>query len=177
MWYVNGPAHGILVFISYRSYYCIATRWPDKRCLSQACTFIRSSWRCTFKWRRQWHFIDTKIDNYVLIASLNSESASILINRILEVSSTMRIKIGTRTTSASERLHCWTRLRVESFDIKFTTHSFENACWIAGQASRCQQAFSKPCLVNLISCILYISHMRKCLKETAMLTYPAKQHV
>ena len=28
---------------------------------------------------------------------------------------------------------------------------FENACRIARQASQCQQAFSKPCLVNLIS--------------------------
>ena len=35
--------------------------------------------------------------------------------------------------------------------IKFTRLSFENACWIARQASRCQHAFSKPCLVNLIS--------------------------
>ena len=39
-----------------------------------------------------------------------------------------------------------------SFDIKFTRLGFENACWIALQASRCQQAFSKPsCPVNLIS--------------------------
>ena len=38
-----------------------------------------------------------------------------------------------------------------SFDIKFTRLGFENACCIARQASRCQQAFSKPCLVNLIS--------------------------
>ena len=38
-----------------------------------------------------------------------------------------------------------------SFDIKFTRLGFENACLIARQASRCQQAFSKPCLVNLIS--------------------------
>ena len=34
---------------------------------------------------------------------------------------------------------------------KFTRLGFENACWMARQASRCQQAFSKPCLVNLIS--------------------------
>ena len=54
----------------------------------------------------QWHWIDTKIYNnmYVSIASLNSESACKLINRI--------------------------------------------------QVSRCQQAFSKSCLVNLISNIL-----------------------
>ena len=35
-------------------------------------------------------------------------------------------------------------------DIKFTRLGFENACSIAWQASRCQQAFSKPCLVNLM---------------------------
>ena len=28
---------------------------------------------------------------------------------------------------------------------------FENACWIAQQASWCQQAFLKPCMANLIS--------------------------
>ena len=38
-----------------------------------------------------------------------------------------------------------------SFDIKFTRLGYENACWIARQASRCQQALSKSCLVNLIS--------------------------
>ena len=32
-----------------------------------------------------------------------------------------------------------------SFDIKFTRLGFENTC------SRCQPAFSKPCLANLIS--------------------------
>ena len=37
------------------------------------------------------------------------------------------------------------------FDIKFTRLCFKNTCWIPQQASRCQQAFSKPCLVNLIS--------------------------
>ena len=66
--------------------------------------------------------MNINFDNYVLIASLNSESASILISRIPEARSTMRalsgarctdtmlytlrIRIGTRTTSASERLHC-----------------------------------------------------------------------
>ena len=35
--------------------------------------------------------------------------------------------------------------------IKFTSLGFEDASWIARQASQCQQAFSKPCLVNLIS--------------------------
>ena len=37
------------------------------------------------------------------------------------------------------------------FYIKFTRLSFENACWIAPQALRCQQSFSKPCPVKLIS--------------------------
>ena len=35
-------------------------------------------------------------------------------------------------------------------DIKFARLGFENVCRIARQASRCQHAFSKPCLVNLI---------------------------
>ena len=38
-----------------------------------------------------------------------------------------------------------------SFDINVTRLGFVNTCWIARQASRCQQTFSKPCLVNLIS--------------------------
>ena len=33
-------------------------------------------------WGRQWHWIDTKLGNYVIIASLYSESACKLINRI-----------------------------------------------------------------------------------------------
>ena len=61
-----------------------------------------------------------KIDNYVIIASLKSETVGKLINRIPG----------------------W------HLDIKFTRLGFENVC---RQASRCQQAFSKSCLVNLIS--------------------------
>ena len=38
-----------------------------------------------------------------------------------------------------------------SFDTKITRHGFENPCWTAWQASWCQQAFSKPYLVNWIS--------------------------
>ena len=33
-----------------------------------------------FEWRRQWRYIDTKIDNYVIIASLKSEPIGKLIN-------------------------------------------------------------------------------------------------
>ena len=47
-----------------------------------ACAFIRSWWRCTFLWRRQWHCIDTILDNYVIMASLNSDKVCKLINRI-----------------------------------------------------------------------------------------------
>ena len=55
--------------------------------------FIRSSLRCTFlsksrvasfhffEWR-QWHWIDTKLDNNVIIASLKSESTCKMRNRI-----------------------------------------------------------------------------------------------
>ena len=35
-----------------------------------------------FKWCHQWHWINTKIYKYVIITSLNSESACKLINRI-----------------------------------------------------------------------------------------------
>ena len=41
--------------------------------------------------------------------------------------------------------------RFASFDIKVTRLGFENACRIARHALRCQQAFSKPRLINLIS--------------------------
>ena len=47
-----------------------------------ACAFIRSSWHCTFLWHRQWHWIDTKLEHDVIIASLKSESTCELINRI-----------------------------------------------------------------------------------------------
>ena len=43
------------------------------------------------------------------------------------------------------------RIPGSCLDIKFTWLGFENACCIARQASRCQQAFPKPCLVNLLS--------------------------
>ena len=54
--------------------------------------------------------------------------------------------------------------RFVSFDIVFTRLSFEKACLIPRQASRCQQAFSVPCLVNLISkdthLVFYIYQIR-----------------
>ena len=78
--------------------------------ISLACTR-----HCTFWMTSLMRWINTKIENYVIIASLKSETMRKLINRI-------PASLG-----------------------------FENACWIARQASRCQQAFSKPCLVNLIS--------------------------
>ena len=113
-----------LIFISYRSYNCIAKRCLINVVYLTACALnIRSWWRCTF-WMT-WHWMETKIDSYVIIASLNSESAWKLINRTPGFT---------------------------SFDIKLTRlNLIENASWIARQASRCQQAFSKPCLVNLIS--------------------------
>ena len=62
--------------------------------------------------------------------------------------------------------------RFASFDISFNRLSFENACWIARQALRCQQAFLKPCLVNLISkdthLVFSIYNLRTCL---SMSTY------
>ena len=38
-----------------------------------------------------------------------------------------------------------------SFDIKFTRQGFENGCRIARLCRAIRHAFSKPCLVNLIS--------------------------
>ena len=64
-----------------------------------------------------------KNENYVIIAGLKSETMGKLINRIPG----SRILISSLPGSALRTL-------VESL-----------------QASRCQQAFSKPCLVNLIS--------------------------
>ena len=116
---------------------CIVARWPDKRCLSHSmCLYqvIMPWWPdkgtcceivALLEWRRQWHWIDTKLDNDIIIASLKSESIYCkLINRIP----------GSHLKK-----------------IKFTRLDFENACLIAQQASRCQQTFSKPCLVNLIT--------------------------
>ena len=89
-----------------------------------------------FEWRRQWHWIDTKLDNDVILANLKSEPTFKLIKK---------------------------NIRFASFDMKFTRLDlyplstlifrlgFKNACLIARQASRCQQAFSKLYLVNLIS--------------------------
>ena len=77
-----------------------------------------------FEWRRLWRWINKNIENYIIIASLRSETMGKLINWIPGFA---------------------------SFDIKFTRFGLENACWIARQASWCQQAFSKPCQVNLIT--------------------------
>ena len=65
-----------------------------------------------------------KIGNYVIMASLKSETMGKLIKRIPD----LRLLISSLPGSPLRTL-------VE----------------IARQASRCQQAFSKPCLVNLIS--------------------------
>ena len=65
-----------------------------------ACAFIRSWWCCTFEWRPQWCWINTKVDNYIIMASLK-----------------------------------WLREHMSN-------HSASLAI---------QEAFSKPCLVNLIS--------------------------
>ena len=59
----------------------IVACWPDKRCLSHVSLSGHDD-VALFEWRRQWHWIDTKNYRYVIIASLNSESACKLINRI-----------------------------------------------------------------------------------------------
>ena len=67
---------------------------------------------------------NTEIENYIIIAYLKSETVGKLINRIPGA----RLLISSLPSSALRTL-------VD----------------IARQASLCQQAFSKPCLVNLIS--------------------------
>ena len=47
-----------------------------------ACAFIRSWWRCTFWMTSLMAWIDTKIENYVIIASLKRETTGKLINRM-----------------------------------------------------------------------------------------------
>ena len=72
--------------------------------------------------------MNKNIENYVIIASLNSETMDKLINLISSLQG-----------SLWERIH-----------------------WIPRQASRCQQAFSKPCLVpHLVVIILSEDTLRK----------------
>ena len=61
----------------------IVARWPDKRCLSHGHVPLSSYHDAAmFKWRSQWHWIDTKIDNDVIIAGLKSKPTCKLINRM-----------------------------------------------------------------------------------------------
>ena len=62
---------------------CVVARCLIHVVYLRACAFIRSWCHCTiFKWRRQWHWIDTIIENYVIIAIMKSETIGKLINRI-----------------------------------------------------------------------------------------------
>ena len=76
-----------------------------------ACAFIRSSWRCIFEWRHQWHWIGTKIDNNVILATLKSETTCKLINRIPG----LRLLISSLPGKAS-------RMLVESRGLPKDTH-------------------------------------------------------
>ena len=101
----------------------IVARWPDKRYLWHVLISGHHD-VALYECRRQWHGIDTKIDNYVIIARLKkSEQTCKLINWIPS-----------------------SRLLISSLPgLTSRTH-------VEWQASRAiQQAFSKPCLVNLIS--------------------------
>ena len=89
-----------------------------------ACAFIRSWWPCTFWMTSLMTLNQHKNQNYVISPSLKSVTMGKLINRIP----------GSHLLISS-----------------LPGLGFDSACWIARQASRCQQAFSKPCLVNLIS--------------------------
>ena len=85
---------------------CIATRWLINIIYLTACAFIRSWWRCTFEWCHLWRWIKTKIENYVIIASLKSETMGKLNPKFV------------------------------SFDIKDTRLGFENVCWIARDVNK-----------------------------------------
>ena len=61
------------------------------------------------------------------------------------------IEIQNYVIIASLKSDTMGKLMFVSFDIQFTRLGVENACCIDRPASQCQQAFSKPCQVNLIS--------------------------
>ena len=101
---------------------CIATRCLINFVYQTA--FIRSWWRCTFWITSFMRLNQHKNRKWRHNDWLKSETMSKLINRI--PGSCLLISSLARLV-------------------------FENASWNARQASRCQQAFTKPCLVNLIS--------------------------
>ena len=62
-----------LLFISYLPYQQHCCALPDKRCLSHGMLPLSGHDDVAlFEWRRQWHWINTEIKNYVIIASLKS---------------------------------------------------------------------------------------------------------
>ena len=109
-----------------------------------------------FECRRQCYWIDTKLDNDVIIPSLKSESICTLINRIpgssLLISSLPSYQAWlwecmlNRSASPTMSTNI---LKALPGKLDIIRHS-PSILYIR-QASRCQQAFSKPCLVNLIS--------------------------
>ena len=72
-----------LFLISYLSYQLHCCALPDKRCLSHGMLPLSGHDDVAlFKWRRWWRGINIQIENYVIIASLKSETMGKLINRI-----------------------------------------------------------------------------------------------
>ena len=71
---------------------CMVGPCPDKVGYLMACVLISAISQpvslsghddpSRFEWHRQWHWIDSYIDNYVVIASLKSEPMGKLINRM-----------------------------------------------------------------------------------------------
>ena len=117
------------------------------------CTFIRSSWRYTFIWPRQCHSITTNIDCYVIITSLNSELTCELINRIpgwcLLISSLPGSASRMHVESLVKPCDSTSVLKVLSGKPDIKRHS-PSILYISASLA-IQQAFPKPCLVNLIS--------------------------
>ena len=132
VWSSNGLAYEIMVLSVTSRINFIVARWPDKHCLSH-CMYLYQV-NITLLFWMTWS-IDTKIDNYIILTSLKSESTCKRINRIP----------GLR------------------LDIKFTRLSFENAYWIARQASRFnKRSQALPGKLDIKRCspsILYVPHL------------------
>ena len=90
-----------------------------------------------------------KIENYVIVASLKTETTGKLINNIpgsrFFISSLPGTVLKTHVESLGKP--CDVNTRLVNLISKDTHLEFS----ISRQASQCQQAFSNPCLVNLIS--------------------------
>ena len=98
---------------------------------------------------------DTKIYKYVIIASLDSETSCKLINRIsglhLLISSLPGLALRKHVKSL-DKVSKGEKIRNRYNQVQHLTQDTNGKV----TNSRCQQAFSKPCLINLISKDTYL---------------------